>query len=168
MIRAASSSGRDGPTLPQSPVGINTPLRISGEPARWCGSPPRCAQFRLAGGEHLPEPELERAGALLAGGGGPGRGEARIWGQAKSCQALEAERIGRKQSSDWRLCPRHPPRRSVCAESREVLCWPFFMVFFFFFFSWYHLYESQKPSPILLPPRWWWCGRGLLSSPGYL
>lgn len=88
MIRAASSSGRDGPTLPQSPVGINTPLRISGEPARWCGSPPRCAQFRLAGGEHLPEPELERAGALLAGGGGPGRGEARIWGQAKSCQAF--------------------------------------------------------------------------------
>lgn len=51
-------------------------------------------------------------------------------GRPSPARLLEVERIGRKQLSDWWLCPQGPPRCSVCAESREALCWRFFLFFF--------------------------------------
>lgn len=127
---AASSSGRDGPTPPPGPGGTEAPLPIPGEPARWRGGSPTCAQCRLAGGEHLPEPKQERA-ALLAGGGGPGRGDARIWGQAKSCQAFGSGENRQKTVVRLVALSSGPPTLlCLCGEQRGALL--AFLSFLFF------------------------------------
>lgn len=117
--QAVGSSGRDGSPLPQA---LKSPCRsLVSQPVRVA-----------AGGEHLPEPKLKRAGKLPAGGGGPRRGEAKIWGQAKSCQAFGSRE--NRQKTVIRLAalsPAPPTRLCLCREQREALCWPFFIFFFF-------------------------------------
>lgn len=82
-------------------------------------------------------------------------------GRPSPARLLEAERIGRKQPSDWRHCPRRPPCRSVCADRRDSAL----LAFLHFFFGIIFLrVESPRSSRSL--PGWWWCGRGWEGSWG--
>lgn len=66
---------------PLTPTPLTTPAPKSLQVSRLDVSP----SHRPGRGARSSRPTLEKGSRLQAGGGGPVRGEARIWGQAKSC-----------------------------------------------------------------------------------
>lgn len=143
--QAGGSPEMEGPPLPQGAG--DTEVSLQSQPV---GRRPTRVRSTQNGGRRRASPRTQARGraSCRQAEEGPGGAKPESGGRPSPARLLEAERIGRKESSDWRLCPQRPPTLLCLWRERRGALLAFLRSFFFFFF-WYHLYENRKLS--LLP-----------------